>query len=459
MRMKLKKEKWSCYGLKIYRFTCCIIGGCLSLLVCICPSVNAQQNSGRASAAPEQMTSDESTAYRAAFYKLIQEKDFFEAKSYFSQHRQGLGTRGELFSKAFLAGALHQPQLALDCASQLLDAPENLEDSLQLMLLDLQQRSAASLGQYAIAKDAAKEILEHYTDRLSPGVLKLQDNNYKLWSALVKEPAQTLDITQDVQLGTYRDTIGMWHIKFTGPANTAFDFNYDPAARISTANESTAEKLHMRFLPGTLSVASATGHLVSAKIAICDSLSIDAIQLRNVVFLVLPDADLTVPKMHYHMDAILGLPVLQAMHEIQLIHGKEFFVPKHASAKRRGLPLMMHQGQMIIGMDGNPYELHPGTDQSLLFQPYFEANQSMVKLQGRPINMEVGDPGASSVMEGYQYDLQLRIQGKAVILENTAVLPSAVPGSGHLYGRLGQDFMQSFDTLTINFDKMFVDLE
>lgn len=82
----------------------------------------------------------------------------------------------------------------------------------------------------------------------------------------------------------------------------------DTGAEISVAAQSVAEKSNMTFLDGDVTVGTATDN-VSGRLAVSNDVNIGGMVFRNVLFLVLPDEQLTFADGQYFVDGIIGLPL------------------------------------------------------------------------------------------------------------------------------------------------------
>jgi predicted aspartyl protease len=115
----------------------------------------------------------------------------------------------------------------------------------------------------------------------------------------------------------------------------------DTGANFSTITESLAARMGLRMLEAKVSVGTASRAAVASRLGIADRLTIGGAEFSNVVFIVLPDKDLSFASGAYKIEAILGMPVFLEMGRIGVIKvkDKESFVfgdeaPLVASAKR-----------------------------------------------------------------------------------------------------------------------------
>src|SRR5690606_8566870 len=77
-------------------------------------------------------------------------------------------------------------------------------------------------------------------------------------------------------------------------------------------------------------VGALTGARITSDLAVADSLDIGGLTYKNVVFLVFNDEDLTIPQVDYHINGIIGFPVIEAMDEIHIGKDNQLFSPQKA---------------------------------------------------------------------------------------------------------------------------------
>ncbi len=133
-----------------------------------------------------------------------------------------------------------------------------------------------------------------------------------------------------------RDAVGLLRADISGNG-AAVGAVLDTGANFSTATETAAKALGLRMLDANVSVGSSTSSSVASRIGVADRLSIGGVTFSNVVFIVLPDKDLSFGGGAYTIDAILGVPVFFEMGRIEVTRddGKPWFVFGR-DAKARG---------------------------------------------------------------------------------------------------------------------------
>ncbi len=123
-----------------------------------------------------------------------------------------------------------------------------------------------------------------------------------------------------------RDLAGLMRADVTIGGATAGTI-LDTGANFSTITETLAARLGLRMLEAKVSVGSSSRDAVASRLGVADRLTIGGVVFSNVVFIVLPDKDLSFANGAYTIEAILGMPVFFEMGRIAVIKadGKEWF--------------------------------------------------------------------------------------------------------------------------------------
>lgn len=92
----------------------------------------------------------------------------------------------------------------------------------------------------------------------------------------------------------------------------------DTGANFSTINETAAARMKLRMLDAAVSVGSSSRDEVASRLGVADRITIGEAVFENVVFIVLPDADLSFANGAYTIDLILGMPVFLQMGQMDM---------------------------------------------------------------------------------------------------------------------------------------------
>ncbi|MHB1871408.1 MAG: aspartyl protease family protein [Steroidobacteraceae bacterium] len=90
----------------------------------------------------------------------------------------------------------------------------------------------------------------------------------------------------------------------------------DTGASLSTINASFATRFGIRMLRHRAAVGSSTRRSVGIRLGMAKQLQIGNATLKNVVFIVVPDSDLPIPR-RLKIGAIIGLPVIMTLGRLE----------------------------------------------------------------------------------------------------------------------------------------------
>lgn len=390
--------------------------------------------------------------------RLIIQKSFIKAEKLFGQKQQQIPEAYQPYISACLTNAFNQLPDSEKNIDQALQLKARLPDSLLFHLYELRKDNAVKLYRYKEARNTVKLLLKEFHTSLQPEKIKDLQNDLALWSALANVPPQTITLQENTVLSIHQDKAGLKNIAVSN-GKDSLDFIFDTGANISTITLSSARRMGMKIIPAHITVGAITGKEVSAQLAVCDKLLIGRMELNHVVFLVFDDADLAFPQIAYQINGIIGFPVIDAMKEIEITRDNYFKVPKTTSDKDITSNLALNGLTPVIFIDDKPFTFDTGADQTWLYQPYYLENKATIIRDYQPDSLNFGGAGGGRKISGYKIKTQLTISGKPVLLDSVGVTTTIINEHIGIYGNIGQDVIQQFRSMTLNFDKMFIRFE
>lgn len=390
--------------------------------------------------------------------RLLDQKSFIQAIETYKEKHAQLSPVYHYYIEACIANAFNQLQKSEESIGKLLDLKKPLPDSLMIKVYETRKDNAIKLYHYKEAAEVTGLLLQQYASSLSPEKVSDLQNDFRLWSALSYTPPQNAVIKDNTVLKVRQDKAGLKNIKVSC-SNDTLDFVFDTGANISTVSASTAKKMGMKIVADGIKVGAITGKEVDANIAVCDKLLIGNIEVRNAVFLVFEDADLSFPQIDYHINGILGFPVIEAMKEIQLTKDGFFKVPKTPAGPSISSNLALNGLIPVVFIDGLPYTLDTGAGQTLLYPAYFAKHQSEIIHNYQPTGISFGGAGGGRKVNGYNIKANFNLAGKSVTLKNVDVITDDLNEEQGIFGNIGQDVIGQFNAMTLNFEKMFLRFE
>jgi predicted aspartyl protease len=391
-------------------------------------------------------------------YQLIQQKDFFEAENVYSAHQPSFSVVEGNFIEALLANAFHKPDESNEKIHTLFTNHYNeLADSLKLGLLEIRADNSAKRYEYKEAKNAIATILDDYVSLIPEDEVSDYENDLKIWTALENQPKQKIVMSGSNRLKITKDKVGLKNLPVSNGADT-LNFLFDTGANFSTVAYSVAKKLNMEIIPTTIEVTSSTGKKVPVQLAVCPKLSLGHIDIYNAVFLVLEDKALSFSHLvfKYKIRGVLGFPIIEALNEVQITKDGYFIVPEEETKFNVKSNMAMDGLTPFISIEDRMYKFDTGANKTMLYTPYYLANQHKIDDKYKLKTIQYGGAGGNVKQKGYIIDIELNLFGKVAKLKNVSLLKEEADERKGLYGVIGQDLIEKFDKMTINFNRMII---
>lgn len=391
-------------------------------------------------------------------YQLLEQKDCFKAKQQFESLSADLSKPQQEYVAAVLDNAFNQLNESQQAVNALTSGKPELPDSLLYKLYELKTDNSLKLYDYKGAKIAIVQILKDYQAFLTPSEVDDYKNSLKLWAALEEVPAQQVDIREYTNMKMVKDRIGLRNLSLV-VHDTTVHFIFDTGANISTTTRSMAQRLKMQVIPADIEVNTITGKKVMADLGVCDLIQLGNIDIRNAVFLVMPDEVLNIPQVDFQINGILGYPVIAAMKEITITKAGEFEVPIRPSMFPGPSNLAMDGLTPMICISERPYTFDTGADETILYRAFYLENKADIDKRYKLQKIKFGGAGGISEFDGFVIQHKFRILGKKVKLKRIQLLKEKVKEAETVYGNIGQDLIRHFDAMTLNFEGMFIRFE
>lgn len=387
-------------------------------------------------------------------YSQVKKKNFFEAYRIYHQPSTKLSPEYQYFTEAILDNAFNKPEESNQKILQLEGAKTKLPDSLRLKISHIREDNCMKQYDYAGAKKAVQETLDHYNTLLTEEEKKDLRNNLKIWTALENEPRQKVVMNGGTRLKMEKDAAGLKNLKI-GVGEDIMNFIFDTGANISTISASAAKRLKMKIIPAGIDVDAITGISVKADLAVCKKLVLGNIIVENAVFLVFADNALSFPQISYQINGILGFPVIEALNEVQLTQDDYFIVPGTETQIKASSNMAIDGLTPLVLIDGKHFNFDTGADHTILYEPFYLENKKEIDKKYQPVKISMGGAGGKVEHEGFKVNHTFHILDKQVPLKNISLLKTKI-NKETVYGNIGQDVIRQFQKMTLNFDHMFI---
>ncbi len=391
-------------------------------------------------------------------YELIQNKNYFKAKSKYFEHRNKYSLPERKVIEACIFNAFNNPSKSNKIINQLLGVKRVLPDTILLKLHRIKTDNNFKLYKYEDAKNNIQQILEVYDKLLTEKETDDLKNSLKIWTAFQNEPPQKIKLNNPNPIKMEIDKAGLKNLAIRTKEDTS-NFIFDTGANISCVIKKTAEKLNMKILPVDIEVGTITGKKTNAQLAICPILYLEKIEIRNAIFLVFSDESLYISEIDYQINGILGFPVIEALGEVKISNDGYFTVTENKTRKNSNSNMALDGLTPLIYIDGKHYSFDTGADETLFYQTFFKEHKEEIEQKYIKEKFGFAGAGGSKSFEGYKISYDMNINGKKVTLNGVQVLTEKLKPDETVYGNIGQDLIKQFSSMTINFEKMYIHFE
>ncbi len=236
----------------------------------------------------------------------------------------------------------------------------------------------------------------------------------------------------------------------------------DTGANYSGVSKSFAQKLGLTILPGVAETGSGlTGLENPLHVGVLPSIRIGGATIHNLAVLIFDDSNLkiVIGDHSYQIDAVLGYPAFQVMRLITFTHDGEFQAGESARRGERGIPMYLRRLVPVVNPTVNgvaiPFTLDTGANRTDLSVRYFERFQK-ADLSWKQDKDESVGAGGSVKREVYRQPImRLQLGGKIAVLRDVPITPAKTnAGLDELYGNIGQDVLDQFESFTLDFANM-----
>jgi predicted aspartyl protease len=165
---------------------------------------------------------------------------------------------------------------------------------------------------YKAAAVVENELIKNYSKNLDTAKLSDLQNTNILWNALSRIAPQEMIRNSGACITWSRDVGGLIDVPVIINGHRS-QLIFDTSANISTVSESSAKLFHLQLIKTSFDLGSGTSVNNKASLAVAKDLKIGTIELKNVVFIVFPDDQLSFPQITYIIHGIIGFPVISQL--------------------------------------------------------------------------------------------------------------------------------------------------
>lgn len=392
----------------------------------------------------------------ATLDQWVAQQDYFKLHAGLENLKPKLSNAHILYYQAMLDQVFNRPKASnQQIASLIENSKVPLKDSLMKHLYEMKLQNHIYLQEYAQAAETNALLVKEYASLLDSSELDDLENTWKIWHALEAVPAQEFTRNQDVTIPMKKDKVGLFNIQ-VGIGGRTMDMIFDTGANLSVIRRSYVDSLGLQLIPAGFEVGALTGARIKSDLAVAENLQIGGLTFKHVVFLVFDDADLSIPQVDYHMNGIIGFPVIEAMEEIRIRKDNTLFIPREVRPYTdNNLALDGLTPLVAVAYSGDTLNFHldTGAPTTALFAPFFRKYEQEIRQGREKTEFKTGGAGGIVNFEGYILDsLRLKIGSSAARLDSIQVHMEDIGAEeGYFHGNLGQDYIKQFQEMVLSF--------
>lgn len=382
--------------------------------------------------------------------------DFFKMKAAFEINKKNLSEKSTLYYSAMINHVFNKQEESNKNIDQLIKVySDELSDTLLHQIFRAKLMNHVNLYEYADAAEASRIIVDNYSVLEDTADFSNLKNEWKIWNALSNVPKQNIIRESDSQIEMKRDKVGLMNISTLFGTDTV-NFLFDTGANFSAITRSLAEKLQMEIMDVDFYVTAATGKEVKSDLAIAKEFRIANLTIKNAVFLVFDDEDLSFPQIEYYLNGAIGFPIIEALEELRFDSKGNIFVPQNPTPYEfnnlalNGLtPVLAVQYKN----DTLNFNFDTGGNTTTLYHSFYEKYRSDIDSKYELQTFGSGSGGGVDEFSGYVIDsLSLEVGESMATIHSVRLHKESVYDKVEsVHGNFGQDYIKQFDKMVISF--------
>ena len=387
--------------------------------------------------------------------QLYNDQDYFGFSDYLMAQKDELSEVDKLYFNALNDNVFNKAEISNSSIESLLKLKEiSLHDSLVTKLYQIKLLNHLNLYEYDLAAKTSEKLTNSYSAYLDSLDLENLRNEFKIWNSIKDVPKQEIVRNSDVEIPLVRDHVGLYNI------DVDFDdirrnFIFDTGANFSVVVRSLVDSLNLDYMEAGFYVRAATGKKVESDVAIAKRLVIGDLVVKNAVFLVLNDEDMSFPSANFYPNGIIGFPIIEALEELRFTANNSIIVPKepiHYGAANLALDGLMP----IIKVEYNDKDLRfnfdTGARKTALYNLFYTSFKDEVESNYKLESFNAASAGGAMQFEGFKIDsIEFSVDKEKAWLKNIQLHKNEIDSKSNMHGNFGQDFIKQFDEMILSF--------
>jgi len=391
----------------------------------------------------------------------LEKKDFFKLKEEIEKTEKQLPEKEMLYYKMYLEYAFNNIKQSNTYIDELLGKyKDQLDNKIIAETLKIKSDNCFRGFYYKEAAEAYKQLLSEYQHEINKTDIDEYKNEYAFYKGLQNVEPQKMAKSCSIEINSYRNQFN--HLMIPVECGGVKDnFILDTGANVSVVTETYAKKMGLPIYQSDADVGTSTGKRIKIQLSVAKKIIIGKIIFENVVFMCVPDKDLTFPDINLEIHGVIGFPIIQQIGEIHINKNGNIFIPEHYQ-KNHSKNIFLDQLFPIIKVVSVNEKLllnfDTGANNSELSKKYYEDHETEIKNNGIFQNGERGGAGGTVNVKKYILkNFSYQIGNKNGILPEIEVILQEYGYSKFFDGVIGQDIIMQHEKMVINLKEMYID--
>ena len=391
----------------------------------------------------------------AQLKEYYESEDYFKLKDTFEKSEGLLSKKYRLYFKAITENAFYRHTNSNATIGILLKKHGNkLSDEELKNMHKTRYMNHYNLFEYNDALASSSLLISNFSHLVDTPAYEHFLNEQKILQALTDTPVQEVIKPTDCGVRLITDKLKLVNIPVS-VEDTVLNMLFDTGSSFSFIRRGIAEKLGIKILKVDFEVEGITGNVVVCDLAVVEELFLGSIKVKNSVFWVFDDKDLTLPEYDYSVNGAIAFPILKSLGEFHVIQNDSVFVPMQESAynfQNLAIDDLDPIISVILDNDTLPWYFDTGAAFSSFYKPYYDRYSEKIDSTCEQHSYMVGGLGGSKEFTSYIIDsINLTVAETTAPLHGTEVhTASLYKDPEKVYGNLGQDFIFQFDKMVIS---------
>ncbi len=386
---------------------------------------------------------------------LYEKERYFLMKGHFEEGKDHLKKTEARYYDALLRSAFFRHLESNEIIEKMLSGNgRKIAEEYLKNLHEAKYHNHQNLFQYSKALDENKLLLGEFSQYLDSAEMINLENEQKLLEPIIDISPQQIIKTRDCGIKLIIDKLELVNIpvKF---GDEVIEFLFDTGSSFSFIRRSLAERLGYKVLDTDFEVEMITGKKILTDLVVVDTLFLGSVEVRNAVFWVFDDKDLTLPEFEYSVNGAIAIPVLRSLDEFHIIGRDSIFIP--LSPGNYALNNLALDGidpiiSVVHEKDTMPWYFDTGASFSSFYKPFYLSFKNWIETNFHQHSYDVGGVGGTTTFTSYIIDsTELTAGNQSAMIYDVEIHTDYIYRDPEkVYGNLGQDFMGQFDRMIIS---------